>query len=51
MLKGHISKLIKKMKEANNKKHSKKEKIKNAINTRHRSQSPLHLDNILIKIN
>tara|TARA_Y100000287_G_C13952491_1_gene224808 strand:- start:141 stop:344 length:204 start_codon:yes stop_codon:yes gene_type:complete len=53
MLKAHIAKLIKKMKDANNKKYSKKEeeKIKKAINRRHRSQSPLHLDNILIKIN
>jgi len=53
MLKSHIAKLIKKMKDANNKKYTKKEeeKIKKAINRRHRSQSPLHLDNILIKIN
>lgn len=51
MLKGHLSKLWKKLKDSNNKKNTKteKEKIKKVIANRHRSQSPLLLDDIFIK--
>ncbi len=52
MLKCHISKIWKNLKELNNKKNTKteKEKIKKVIANRHRSQSPLLLDDIFIKI-
>tara|TARA_B100000519_G_scaffold167922_1_gene152439 strand:+ start:1961 stop:2161 length:201 start_codon:yes stop_codon:yes gene_type:complete len=52
MLKCHISKIWKNLKELNNKKktETEKEKIKKVIANRHRSQSPLLLDDIFIKI-
>jgi len=52
MLKCHISKIWKNLKELNNKKktETEKEKIKKVIVNRHRSQSPLLLDDIFIKI-
>ncbi|MAR50578.1 MAG: hypothetical protein CML42_05585 [Rhodobacteraceae bacterium] len=54
MLKSHFAKLLQKLKNSKNKQgkdeHETK-KITNIIKRRHRSQSPLKLDNILIKLN
>ena len=58
MLKVRMANLWKKIKETNNKKYTQtekekekeKEKIKKIISNRHTSQSPLHLDDIFIRM-
>ncbi len=56
MLKVSMANLWKKIKETNDKKYTQtekekeKEKIKKIISNRHSSQSPLHLDDIFIRM-
>ncbi len=54
MLKSHFAKLLQKLKNSKNKQGKDEDETKhitNIIKRRHRSQSPLKLDNILIKLN
>ena len=54
MIKSHIAKLLQNLKDSKNKQEKYEKdtkKITNIIERRHRSQSPLKLDNVLIKLN